>query len=77
MPVYLDGDEKEKKKPQPKKKKKDDVFLPYWLDVERQRKVKLYNDTPRMTGGEFVRRFLWVIGCILGAIAVGGRSCGL
>ncbi len=76
MPVYLDGDEKEKKKPK-KKKKKDDVFLPYWLDVERQRQVKLYNDTPKMTAGEFVRRFLWVGGCILGAIAVGGRSCGL
>jgi len=60
-----------------KKKKKEDVFLPYWLDVERQRKVKLYNDTTKMTKGEVIKRVLWVGGCILGAIAVGGRSCGL
>jgi hypothetical protein len=75
MPVYLSDDEKEKKKKP--KKKKEDVFLPYWLDVEKQRQVKLYNDTTAMTGGEIIRRVLWVGGCILGAIAVGGRSCGL
>jgi len=68
MPVYLD-DEKEKKEA--------DVFLPYWLDVERQRQVKLYNDTTKMTGGEFLRRVLWLCVCVAGAIAVGGRSCGL
>ena len=67
MPVYLDGE---------KKKKKDDVFLPYWLDVEKQRKAKLYNETSRMTGQEFVRRALWLCFCVAGAIAVGGRSCG-
>ena len=77
MPVYLDGDEKEKKQPKKKKKKKDDVFLPYWLDVERQRKVKLYNDTAAMTGRDLFKRVLWVGGCIVGMIAIGGRSCGL
>lgn len=77
MPVYLDGDEKEKKEKPKKKPRKKDVFLPYWLDVERQRKVKLYNDTPPMTGLDLLKRSLWVGGCILGAIAVGGRSCGL
>ena len=62
MPVYLSGDDDEK---------------PYWQDVEKQRKVKLYNDTTKMTGFEIVKRAVWLCFCFAAAVAISGRSCGI
>lgn len=78
MPVYLsDVDDEKKPKKRLPKPTKDDVFLPYWLDVERQRKVKLYQEGSNITGAWIVKRSLWLCFCFGAAVAIGGRSCGI
>jgi len=74
MPVYLDGEKKPKKKLKPKQ---EDVFLPYWLDVQRQRKVKLYHEGSTITGFWMVKRAVWLCFCFAAAVVISGRSCGI
>jgi len=77
MPVYLSDADDEKPTKRLPKPTKDDVFLPYWLDVEKQRKTKLYQESSNMTGFWIVKRAAWLCFCFAAAVAISGRSCGL
>jgi len=60
-----------------KKPKQEDVFLPYWLDVQKQLKTKLYDTTTTMTALDMVKRTAWLICCFTAAVLISGRSCGI